>query len=170
MGETEWYRIVGRKRMSREEVLPARSGRFHEDPRLEPTSYLGNSLLTVWKESQAARAGSARLNPDAFSGWRVVVKDVGFVDLREAEERKRLSLTDAELLGDPAPPRCKEVARGLRSSKEGVYGILYRSVRHSPDGLCLALFLEKGDAILRFEPVAQKEWTAFVESLGHGKE
>src|SRR5437899_1400460 len=111
MGETVWYRIVGRKRATREDVLPARTGRFHEDAQMQPTSYLGESLLTVWKESQAARAGQARPNPDAFAGWRVTIRDDRFVDFREDKERKKWGLSEPELLGDPAPPRCKEVAR-----------------------------------------------------------
>jgi RES domain-containing protein len=170
MGETVWYRIVGRKRMRRDDVLPARSGRFHEDPVNQPTSYLGDSLRTVWKEGQAARAGSARVNPDAFAGWRVVIRDARLVDFREAKARKKWDVSEGDLLGDPAPPKCKEAAGALRRSREGIHGILYRSVRHPPDGVCLALFLEKGDVVVRFERVSDKEWKGFVDRLGQEKE
>ena len=165
MGETVWYRIVGRKRATREDVLPARLGRFHEDPVTQPTSYLGESLLTVWKEAQAARAGSARLNPEAFMGWKVTIRDAVFVDFREAKERKTWVVSEAELLGDPAPPKCKELAQTLRRSKEQYHGILYKSVRHPPNGICLALFLDQTDIIGHFERVPDKEWKEFVEGL-----
>jgi RES domain-containing protein len=135
MGETTWYRIVGRKRTARDDALPARSGRFHDDPRGEPTSYLGDSLLTVWKEAQVARAGAARLNPEAFRGWRLTLKDAALVDLRRGDGRKRWSVSEAEVLSDPAPTKCKEVARAIRRSKDVFHGILYRSVRHPPNGV-----------------------------------
>lgn len=164
MGETVWYRIVGRTRATREDVLPARSGRFHEDAATEPTSYLGDSLLTVWKEAQAAQAGAARLNPEAFTGWRVSIRDARVVDFRHAKVRKKWGVSEVELLSDPAPPKCREVARTLRRSKEKIHGIVYRSVRHAPGGICLALFLEEA-AVVRFERISDEEWKEFVESL-----
>ncbi len=170
MGETVWYRIVGRKRSTQEDVMPARSGRFHEDPTTLPTSYLGDSLKTVWMEAQAARAGAAKLNPEAFGGWRVVLRDAKFVDLRREPVRKAWGLSEAEVLGDPAPPKCREVATTMRTSSEGIQGILYKSVRHPPDGVCLALFLERGDVVLGFERVSEKEWKAFVDALPREKE
>ena len=170
MGETVWYRIVGRKRIARADVLPARSGRFHEDPVGEPTSYLGDCLLTVWREAQSARAGAAGLNPDAFAGWKVTIRDARLVDLREAKERKKWGVSEGDLAGDPAPPKCRELGRSLRRSKEKIHGMLYCSVRHPPDGLCLALFLETHDVIVRFERVSEKEWKDFIESLGKPKE
>jgi RES domain-containing protein len=165
MGETVWYRIVGRKRIRPEEALPARSGRFHEDPHVEPTTYLGDSLMTVWRESQSARAGAARLDPSAFVGWRITLHDARLVDLREDKERTRWNVSEGELLGDPAPVKCREVARTIRRSGEGIHGILYRSLRHPPKGLCLALFLERKEVIATFNPVPRKEWDEFVRSL-----
>ena len=170
MLEMVWYRIVGRKRLSRDDVLPARSGRFHEDPVNQPTSYMGDSLRTAWKEAQSARAGSARLNPDAFAGWRVVIRGAHLVDFRDVKQRQKWDVSAGDLLGDPAPPKCKEVAGTLRRSREGIHGILYRSVRHPPDGVCLALFLEKGDVVVRLEPVVDKEWKGFVKRLSEAKE
>jgi hypothetical protein len=170
MGETVWYRIVGRKRLTREDVLPARSGRFHEDPLRQPTSYLGESLLTVWKEAQTARAGTARLNPDAFIGWKVTIRDAHLVDFRDAKQRQTWGMSELELLGVPAPPRCKELAQSLRRSKEHFDGILYKSVRHPPSGVCLALFLDQADVVVRFERVSEKEWKEFVERLAKEKE
>jgi hypothetical protein len=137
---------------------------------MQPTSYLGESLLTVWKESQSARAGQARPNPNAFAGWRVTIRDDRFVDFREDKERKKWGLSEPELLGDPAPPRCKAVARALRMSKESIEGILYRSVRNPPDGVCLALFLESEGAIVRFERVPGKQWQEFMAGLAKEKE
>jgi len=165
MGETVWYRIVGRKRSRQEDVLPARSGRFHEDPHGEPTTCLGDSLLTVWRESQSARAGAARLDPTAFAGWRVTLRGARLVDFGEAGERERRDVKEGELLGDPAPVKCREVARAVRRSSEGIHGILYRSLRHPPEGLCLAFFLEKEGVIAKFEPVPEEEWAAFLKSL-----
>ena len=74
-------------------------------------------------------------------------------------------MTEAEVLGDPAPAKCKEVARSIRRSKEVFHGILYRSVRHPPKGVCLALFLENRPVIVEFKPVAAKEWKQFVREL-----
>jgi hypothetical protein len=165
MGETTWYRIVVRRRTGKDDALPARSGRFHEDPKTESTSYLGDSFVTVWKEAQAARAGAARVDPDAFRGWRLILKDAELVDLRGADARKKWSLTEGELLGDPAPPICREVARAIRRSKEVFHGILYRSVRHPPKGVCLALFLENRAPIKEFEPVSEREWKEFVKGV-----
>jgi hypothetical protein len=170
MGETVWYRIVGQRRVKREDVLPARSGRFHHDPATEPTSYLGESLLTVWKEAQAARAGQARVNLDAFAGWRITIRDARFVDFREAAARKDWNVTEAELFGVPAPPRCIEVARALRHSGKVIHGLLYGSVRNPPAGLCLALFLEVGSVVSEIDRVSEKDWTKFAESLSPAKE
>src|SRR5438876_4262016 len=162
MGETVWYRIVGRKRLRREDALPARSGRFHEDAVGQPTSYLGESLITVWKEAQAARAGTARLNPDAFAGWKVTLRSARLVDFRQAKQRKKWGVSGADLAADPAPPKCRELARSLRLSGEKIDGLLYASVRNPPNGVCLALFLEREDAIVRFERVSEREWKEFT--------
>jgi hypothetical protein len=122
--------------------------------------------MTVWKEAQAARAGLARPNPDAFAGWRIVIEDVNLVDLRKPKDRKVWKISEAELLGDPAPPKCKEMARKMRRAKEDYLGLLYRSVRNPPHGACLALFLEKPALAMRFERVPEQEWKAFIDSLG----
>lgn len=165
MRETVWYRIVGRRRTRREEVLNARSGRFHEDPAAEPTAHLGESLETVWRECQSARAGEARLDPGAFAGWRVTIRNARFVDFRESADRRKWKVGEGELLGDPAPARCREAARAVRRSPEGMDGIVYRSLRRPPKGVCLALFLEKEGVIAKFEPVPKKEWNRFVQGL-----
>lgn len=165
MGETVWYRIVGTRRVTREDVLPARSGRFHDDPVNQPTSYMGESLLTVWKEAQAARAGNARPNPEVFFGWRVTLRDANLIDFRQMKARKKWKISEGELLGDPAPPKCIDVARALRQASEEIHGLLYRSVRNPPKGVCLALFLEKGRVIVAFERVPANEWEALVEAI-----
>lgn len=170
MGETVWYRIVGQRRVKREDVLPARSGRFHEDPATEPTSYLGESLLTVWKEAQSARAGQAKVNLDAFAGWRITLRDAHFVDFREAAARKEWNVTEAELFGIPAPPRCMEVARALRRSGKAIHGLVYGSVRNPPEGRCLALFLEKENVVSGVDRVSEKVWTSFADSQSKKKE
>ncbi len=121
--------------------------------------------MTVWKEAQVARAGAARLNPDAFRGWRLILKDPELVDLRGADTRKKWSITEGELSGDPVPPRCREVARAIRRAKELFHGILYRSVRHPPKGVCLAVFLENRPPIVGFDPVSDKEWKGFLKGL-----
>lgn len=170
MGEAEWFRIVGRRRLSREEMLPARTGRFHNDPVNRPTSYLGGSLTTVWLEAQAARAGVARPNPEAFAGWRVILKDANLVDLRDEGARHRWGIVAAELAADPPPLKCRDLADRLRGDPARFHGVVYPSVRHRPDGACLALFLERREAILACERVSTGEWETFVKGLPPGKE
>jgi hypothetical protein len=100
----------------------------------------------------------------------VTIRDAHLVDFREAMERKRWDVTEAKLLGDPAPPKCKELARSLRISKDKIDGMLYKSVRHPPDGVCLALFLEQSAVVVRFERVSEKEWKEFVRIIAKEKE
>lgn len=65
MSSASGYRIVEKKRTTRDEVLKSRWGRFHEDPETEPTSYLADSLLTAWREVTRGSGGS-RLIPMLF--------------------------------------------------------------------------------------------------------
>lgn len=165
MGETVWYRIVGKGRTVREEVLPSRSGRFHEDPETEPASYAGDSLLTVWRESLSARAGMTRVNPGAFRAWRIRMRGVTMVDLRKAVERKRLGITQAELAAIPASPKCREVARALRSWRTEIHGILYGSVQNPPNGICAAFFLERAQSALSLARVPEEKWKEFLKTV-----
>lgn len=162
MDLTAWYRIVGEGRRTPASALPARAGRFHLDPEGTPTSYLGDSLETVWKEAVAARAGLARPNPRAFVGWRVVLRGSRLVDLRNVAERKRWELSEAELISDPASPRCRDIALAMRTAREVVHGVVYGSVRNAPEGVCLALFLERGAVVARCERVNDVEWAKFL--------
>lgn len=151
-------------RRTKDAVLRSGAGRFHADPGKEPTSYVADSLETAWLEIKA-HAGEARVNVRAFHAWRVVLRqrpDQGFVDLRIHEERERYRITQAELEADPAPESLKELARRLRM--EGKAGVVYRSVRNRPDGVCLALFLEHVKDELAVEP-AKEEWEGFIQRI-----
>jgi len=153
---------VGRR--TKGEVLRSGAGRFHADPGREPTSYGAESLETAWLEVKA-HAGEARVNVRAFHAWRVVLReraDQGLVDLRIHEERERYRITQAELEADPAPESLKELARRLR--REGKAGVVYRSVRNRPDGVCVALFLEHVEDELAVEP-AKEEWDGFIQRI-----
>lgn len=145
-------------------MLRSGTGRFHSDPGKGPTSYVADSLETAWLEVKA-HAGEARLNVRAFHAWRVVLQqraDQGLVDLRIQEERERYRITQAELEADPAPESLKELARRLRM--EGKAGVVYRSVRNRPDGVCVALFLEQVEDELAVEP-AKEEWEGFIQRI-----
>ncbi|MBI4590556.1 MAG: RES family NAD+ phosphorylase [Candidatus Rokubacteria bacterium] len=136
-------------------------GRFHEDPESEPTTYLADSLQTAWLEV-TAHAGEARVNMRAFAAWRVVIpKGVTerLVDFRGRDQQERYDITQAELEADPAPESLKVLARRLR--KETKAGIVYRSVRNRPSGVCVAVFLEGVEAQLRVDS-ARDEWERFV--------
>ncbi len=154
--------MVGGGRRTKREVLRSGPGRFHADPGTEPTSYAADSVETAWLEVKA-HAGEARLNVRAFHAWRVVLPEgviQELVDLRSHEERERYRITQAELEADPAPESVKELARRLRV--EGKAGVMYRSVRNRPDGVCVALFLEHIEEELSVEP-AEEEWDRLVQ-------
>lgn len=167
-----WYRVVGSRRRTKREVLRSGRGRFHDDPEREPTTYLADSLETAWLEV-SAHAGEARLDPRAFRASRVTLTGRvarRLVDLRARDEQERYHIRQAELEADPAPESGKAVARRLR--REGKAGIIYRSVRNRPDGVCAALFLEGIEAELGVEP-ARKEWERFIRMAppaGKGQE
>ncbi len=170
-GAVLWYRVVSSRRRTKREVLRSGSGRFHHDPEHEPTSYLANSSETAWREVKA-HAGEARLNMREYRAWRVTLSERAarkLVDLRTREQRERYHITRGELEADPAPETGKLLARQLR--REGKAGIIYRSVRNQPDGVCVAVFLEGLEAELAVEP-AQQEWERFIRTAaltGKGK-
>jgi len=156
-GRTSWYRVVSSHRRTKREVLRSGGGCFHDDPDREPTSYLADSLQTAWLEV-SAHAGEARANMRAFRAWRIV--------LPEGLARKLVDghhITQPELEADPAPESGKALARRLR--REGKGGIIYRSVRSRPDGICVAVFLEGAEAELSVEP-ANDEWERFIQGEG----
>lgn len=165
MSSNLWYRIVGRQHGGATEILESKWGRFHEDPKAEPTSYMADSLLTAWREI-TARIGVVPIDPDAFRAWRVTLPEGAMlVDLRDPEERDHHQITEAELLADPPPPRCKDVARRLRQPETGYQGILYPSVRNRPQGVCAAVFLDRVEGV-SVEPVEDQEWERFVRDAG----
>ena len=165
MSSASWYRIVEKKRTTRNEVLKSRWGRFHEDPETEPTSYLADSLLTAWREI-TARIGGVPANPDAFRAWRVTVAGVKLADLRDPEELARHRITEAKLLADPSPPQCKEIARRVRQQEAGYHGLVYPSARNRPGGVCVVLFLDRAGETIVLEPVGDEEWEQFVRDAG----
>src|SRR3972149_7213373 len=124
-----WYRIVGKHRTARDEILKSNGGRFHYDPEMEPTSYLADSLKTAWREV-TARFGEIPADPRAFHVWRVTVPGVRLADLREPEELVHHQVTTAQILADPPPLRLKVVARKLRQQEAGYHGLIYQSVRN----------------------------------------
>jgi RES domain-containing protein len=152
---------VGRQRKTRDKVLASTPGRFHDDPATEPTSYLADSLLTAWREVTAVFGGIPG-DPKAFRAWRVTVAGARLADLRDPEEQARQQVTEAELLADPPPPRCMEVARKLRQPKAGYHGMIYQSVRNQPDGVCAVLFLDRAEGLIALEPLGDEEWEEFV--------
>lgn len=160
-----WYRIVGRQREARGEVLRSRGGRFHDDGEAEPTTYGADSLMTAWREVTAG-LGTVPANPQAFRAYRITVVGAKLADLRKPEEQVRQRITAAELLGDPPPAKLKEVSRRLRQPSAGYHGVLYRSVRNAPDGACVALFLDRADELIALEPVSDGEWAAFLRDAG----
>jgi len=161
-GRRSWYRVVGSLRRTKRQVLGSKGGRFHNDPDREPTTYLGDSLETAWLEVKA-HAGEARANIRAFRAWRIVLLAAlaqKLVDLRDQAQQQRHRITQAELEADPAPESGKALAGRLR--REGKAGIIYRSVRNRPDGVCAVVFLEGVEAELSVEP-ADDEWERFIE-------
>lgn len=161
-GRRSWYRVVGSRRRAKREVLRSGGGRFHDDRDREPTTYLGDSLETAWLEVKA-HAGEARANIRAFRAWRVVLPAAlaqKLVDLRDQDQHRRHGITQAELEADPAPESGKALASRLRGA--GKAGIIYRSVRNRPGGVCAAVFLEGIEADLSVEP-ADDEWARLIE-------
>ena len=155
---SQWYRLVGKNRETREEVLPSRSGRFHEAMDTEPTTYVADTIETAWREV-AAHLGVVPANPAAFRLYRVTVRKLRLADLSDPEEQARYQTTAKELAVDPPPPRCLEIARTLRLA--GYHGVLYPSVRNPPTGRCAAFFLEHAEELITIEPV-DEEWTQFM--------
>lgn len=162
-GAGSWYRVVSSRRRTKHEVLRSGGGRFHDDPETEPTSYRANSLETAWLEVKA-HAGEARPDMKAYKAWRIVLPEVvarKLVDLRVRNQQRRHHITQAELEADPPPKRGNALARRLR--KEGKTGIIYRSVRNRPNGVCVAVFLEWTEAELSVEPT-RDEWEQFIRA------
>ena len=162
-----WYRIVGKHRTARDEILKSNWGRFHDDPEMEPTSYLADSLATAWREV-TARFGEVPADPRAFHAWRVTVPEAKLADLRESEELVRHQVTTAQILVDPPPPQCKALARRLRQQETGYHGLVYQSVRNRPGGICVALFLERVSELIVLEAVEDEEWGRFIADEGIG--
>jgi len=156
-----WYRVVRKDRKTREEVLTSKWGRFHDN---EPTTYLADTLETAWREVTAA-LGAAPANPAAFRGWLVTLAGAKLADLRDPKEQASHQITEAELLADPAPPQCKDVARKLRLAETGYHGVIYRSVRNQPDGACVVAFLERANDLITVEPLSSLEWRRFVREI-----
>lgn len=165
MASKVWYRIVGRQRTGRDDVLKSTGGRFHDNPEAEPTSYLADSLTTAWREVTAG-LGRVPPAPEAFRAYRVRLAGARLADLRAPLEQARHLVTEAELAEDPAPPKLRELSRKLRQRGSRLHGLIYRSVRNPPDGVCLALFLERADELIALEPVEADEWKAFLRGLG----
>ena len=162
-----WYRIVGKHRIARDEVLKSSWGRFHDDPEIEPTCYLADSLTTAWREV-TARFGEVPADPKAFRAWRVTVSGANLADLTDPEEQSRHQVTGAQLWADPPPPQCKGLARKLRQQEPGFHGLVYQSVRNRPWGVCVALFLERANELIVLESVEDEEWGRFIAEEGIG--
>jgi hypothetical protein len=167
-GTVFWYRVVSSHRQTKREVLTSGRGRFHDDPENEPTSYVANSLDTAWLGVKA-HAGEARLNTRGFQAWRIAIPDRvarKLVDLRTREQQEKYHITQTDLETDPASDSGTVLASRLR--REGKTGIIYRSVRDQPSGVCVALFLESIAADLSVEP-ATDEWERFIRAGGAEK-
>jgi RES domain-containing protein len=162
-----WYRIVAKHRTARDEVLKSNWGRFHDDPEIEPTCYLADSLMTAWREV-TARFGEVPADHRAFHVWRVTVPGVRLADLREPEELVHHQVTRAQILADPPPLRLKVVARKLRQQEAAYHGLIYQSVRNRPGGVCVALFLERVSELIVLEAVEDEEWGRFIADEGIG--
>ena len=160
-----WYRIVAKNRTTREEVLKSNWGRFHDDPEMEPTCYLADSLMTAWREV-TARFGEVPADPGAFNAWRVTVPEAKLADLRESEELVHHQVTAAQILADPPPLGLKVVARKLRQQEARCQGLIYQSVRNRPGGVCVALFLERANELIVLEAVDDEEWRRFIADEG----
>ena len=158
-----WYRVISRRAAAAGAVLRSRAaGRFHADAAAEPTTYAADTLAGAWLEV-GARFGGVPVNPAAFCAWRLSTARLKLVDLTRAGERRRLAITEEQLMTDPAPPRCRALAADLRRPDRGCHGIVYPSVRNGPAGLCVALFLERAGSV-PVEPL-EAEWEEFVRWL-----
>jgi len=162
-----WYRIVAKHRTARDEVLKSNWGRFHDDPEIEPTCYLADSLTTAWREV-TARFGEVPADPKAFRAWRVTVSGANLADLIDPQEQSRHQVTGAQLLADPPPLGLKVVARKLRQQEARCHGLIYQSVRNRPGGVCVALFLERVSELIVLESVEDEEWGRFIADEGIG--
>jgi len=103
----------------------------------------------------------------AFRAWRIALTARvarRLVDLRAQDEQERYHIGQTELAVDPAPESGKALARRLRN--EGKAGVIYRSVRNRPNGVCVALFLEGIEADLSVNP-AREEWGRFIRRAPH---
>jgi hypothetical protein len=157
VGKRYWYRIVeGKAPSESDSLLCSDRGRFHRDPRSEPTSYAGDSVQTAWLEH--TQGGD---NQDLTS-FRLLALEcpATLCDLRQSSQRKRHGITLQELRTDPPSERCREVASLLRA--RGTPGIVYSS-NCNPEGTCVAIFLENTKDILRWHE-ATEEWERFANS------
>jgi RES domain-containing protein len=125
-------------------------------------TYAADSLHTAWREVTAHLGVPANLG--AFRAWRVTVSGARLVDLREKDALARFQITDQDLAAVPAPATCAEAASRVRRAQDGYHGLIYRSVRNAPDGVCVAFFLDRMDALIELEPVGDDEWESFVRT------
>ncbi len=160
MPSATWYRIVKREPATREDVLQSRGGRFQGEPDEGPMTYVADNMRTAWREVTVHLGVPA--NPRAFQAWRVTVTGVRLVDLREADEQARFQITAQDLAAVPAPPTCAAAAGRVRRDPRGHHGLIYRSVRNPPDGVCAVLFLDRADALIELKPVGEDEWERFA--------
>lgn len=157
-----WFRIVSKRRTGRE-LLRSQSGRFHDDPETDPTSYVADGLLTAWLEV-TAHLGLVPANPEAFRAWRVELSPDGLLDFRSAKQRGRWKISEEELLLVPAPLRLREVARAIRTERK-YQGLVYASVRNRPRGICAVLFLENFAKGPTCELVPSDDWKDFIHEV-----
>jgi RES domain-containing protein len=119
------------------------------------TLYLGLDVETVADEFHrlARRQG---LTPDAFLPRELHRFDVrleGVLDLREADARRAVDLSDRQLRGDDPGP-CQEI--GEAAHYVGLEGILAPSA--AGPGTVLAIFLERLRPGSLLEPLSSETW------------
>lgn len=119
------------------------------------TLYLGLDVETVADEfhRMARRQG---LRPDDFLPrelHRFDVRLAAVLDLREAEARRAVDLSDRQLRADD-PGRCQEI--GEAAHYVGLEGILAPSA--AGPGTVLAIFLEKLRPGSLLEPLSSEAW------------
>ncbi|MGH7947852.1 MAG: RES family NAD+ phosphorylase [Candidatus Binataceae bacterium] len=148
-------------------VLRSHRGRFHEHREAEPTSYAAESMFTAWREVTApfSRTGLPA-DPMEFRAWRITLPKGKTVDLTDSNQRSRYKIATADLEADVATARCKEVALEIRRSTEHYIGILYRSVRDKPKGLCIAIFLENLPPGVKVTSVDQEKFLRKIRKKG----